>query len=288
MEKERTNQGVTLIALVITIIVLLILAGVSIAILTGKSGILDKANNAKMETNRAKAKEQIQMEVFGSYDDNGKLEMEQLEENLKKNLGLEEKEITKNEDGGVTVIVEEYEITVSKNGEVTVGDEIKEEKDEATNKPTSSEEEYESFKKIIAQAITKAGIQTENTETAEKMASNIEQLVTEASKNESETVNNLLNSNEIVYSNTYTVSGLTVGKKYLIFQTMIDDNARCGISSGATILSQSNILTTGNWRGTYAHGKVMLVKATNSTIVIGNSGSNYTTLSKAIVIPVSD
>lgn len=43
MEKGKTtqnsNQGITLIALVITIIILLILAGVTIAILTGEDGI---------------------------------------------------------------------------------------------------------------------------------------------------------------------------------------------------------------------------------------------------------
>ena len=36
--QKQTNQGITLIALVITIIVLLILAGVSIATLTGENG----------------------------------------------------------------------------------------------------------------------------------------------------------------------------------------------------------------------------------------------------------
>ena len=40
---KQTNNGITLIALVITIIVLLILAGVTIATLTGENGILTKA-----------------------------------------------------------------------------------------------------------------------------------------------------------------------------------------------------------------------------------------------------
>lgn len=43
MEKQRTNQGITLIALVITIIILLILAGISIATLTGENGLLRKS-----------------------------------------------------------------------------------------------------------------------------------------------------------------------------------------------------------------------------------------------------
>ncbi len=44
-QKER--RGVTLIALVITIIVLLILAGVTIAMLTGDNGIISKSNASK-------------------------------------------------------------------------------------------------------------------------------------------------------------------------------------------------------------------------------------------------
>ena len=55
--KEKLGKevkGITLIALVITIIVLLILAGVSIAMLTGNNGILTQASNAK-ETNDLKS-----------------------------------------------------------------------------------------------------------------------------------------------------------------------------------------------------------------------------------------
>ena len=44
---KNASKGITLIALVITIIVLLILAGVTIATLTGENGILTQANNAK-------------------------------------------------------------------------------------------------------------------------------------------------------------------------------------------------------------------------------------------------
>lgn len=46
MKKE---QGITLIALVITIIVLLILAGVSLSLVAGENGILKRAENARIE-----------------------------------------------------------------------------------------------------------------------------------------------------------------------------------------------------------------------------------------------
>lgn len=55
--KLKKTSGITLIALVITIIVLLILAGVSIAMLTGDNGILKQANKAKVETRGASVQE---------------------------------------------------------------------------------------------------------------------------------------------------------------------------------------------------------------------------------------
>ena len=61
------NKGITLIALVITIIVLLILAGVSIAMLTGQNGILTQANTAKTDTANAEAAERINIELNALY-----------------------------------------------------------------------------------------------------------------------------------------------------------------------------------------------------------------------------
>ena len=63
----RDQKGITLIALVITIIVLLILAGVSIAMLTGDNGILTRANDAKEDTAVAEAVERINMELNAAY-----------------------------------------------------------------------------------------------------------------------------------------------------------------------------------------------------------------------------
>ncbi len=64
MKKIRKNRGITLIALVITIIVLLILAGVSISMLTGENGILKRANEAKEETQKATEDEQRKMAML--------------------------------------------------------------------------------------------------------------------------------------------------------------------------------------------------------------------------------
>lgn len=67
--KKTNNAGITLIALVITIIVLLILAGISIAMLTGSNGILTKANEADIETVRAEARERINLALDGVFTD---------------------------------------------------------------------------------------------------------------------------------------------------------------------------------------------------------------------------
>ena len=57
MNNLKRKNGITLIALVITIIALLILAGVTIATLTGENGILSQAQNAKKVSEDAAAEE---------------------------------------------------------------------------------------------------------------------------------------------------------------------------------------------------------------------------------------
>ena len=65
MYKEK--NGITLIALVITVIVLLILASVSIAMLTGENGILNQAKKAKEETEEARKNEENIIENYEGY-----------------------------------------------------------------------------------------------------------------------------------------------------------------------------------------------------------------------------
>ena len=67
---KNRNSGITLIALVITIIVLLILAGVSIAMLTGDNGLLTQAAKAKEATEKAQKEEQAQLADLNSYIEN--------------------------------------------------------------------------------------------------------------------------------------------------------------------------------------------------------------------------
>ena len=69
-EKLKQKKGITLIALVITIIVLLILAGISIAMLTGENGILTQAQRAKTETENAATNEQARLDEYNQIMDN--------------------------------------------------------------------------------------------------------------------------------------------------------------------------------------------------------------------------
>lgn len=55
---RKRDYGITLIALVLTIIILLILSGISISMLTGENGIIKRASEAK-ETNENAQSEEI-------------------------------------------------------------------------------------------------------------------------------------------------------------------------------------------------------------------------------------
>ena len=70
MRNKKTAKGITLIALVITIIVLLILAGVSISMLTGRNGIINQAQNAKNKTEEAEQKEKADLEEQNALIEN--------------------------------------------------------------------------------------------------------------------------------------------------------------------------------------------------------------------------
>ena len=69
MYKRNENKGITLIALVITIIVLLILAGVSIAMLSGDNSILSNATKARRDKAIGDVKEQVLLAVNTAYTD---------------------------------------------------------------------------------------------------------------------------------------------------------------------------------------------------------------------------
>ena len=124
-EKLKGRNGITLIALVITIIVLLILAGVTIASITGENGILSKATNARDNNAKASAEERVKTEVLGSYGSDGKLSLDDLNNNLKNVDGLKYNgsailDSNKIESLPATVNVDGYNILISEEDIETI------------------------------------------------------------------------------------------------------------------------------------------------------------------------
>ena len=106
----NNKKGITLIALVVTVVVLIILAGVSINAVIGDDGIIKKAQNSANLTKEAEVKEAINRTILEFYltDD-----YETLEDFLKAKV-TEGKidSVTKNADGTLTVKKGEYSVTV--------------------------------------------------------------------------------------------------------------------------------------------------------------------------------
>ena len=121
------QKGITLIALVITIIVLLILAGISIATLTGENGILKKATVAGEETKKAEYKEILELIGNGlrpekvienlSAEEFIKRYKQAIEEEIRKGETLEGATVVEKDTTTLRVITKEgyvYEITENK------------------------------------------------------------------------------------------------------------------------------------------------------------------------------
>ncbi|MFR2449858.1 MAG: hypothetical protein ACLS9A_00415 [Clostridia bacterium] len=110
MNKLKNKKGITLIALVVTVVVLIILAGVSINAVIGDDGIIKKAQNSANLTKEAEVKEAINRTILEFYltDD-----YETLEDFLKAKV-TEGKidSVTKNADGTLTVKKGNYSVTV--------------------------------------------------------------------------------------------------------------------------------------------------------------------------------
>ena len=102
-EKRKQERGITLVALITTIIVLLILAGISIGAITGSNGIIGQAQSAKEETEIANEKEIIDISTVEAMGKNnrGNLEEEEFQNVIDKHT---------NEKADVTDIGEEFEV----------------------------------------------------------------------------------------------------------------------------------------------------------------------------------
>ena len=122
-KRLEEKHGITLIALIITIIILLILAGISISSLTG-SGLFQKAQEATTKYTEAQIKEQIEIAIYNSrMNSNGMIDLEELEKGLLEIKGITKDSIEKQgEDGKLPwiVTVEDWKFKIDEDGEVTV------------------------------------------------------------------------------------------------------------------------------------------------------------------------
>ena len=127
-KKLRFNQkGITLIALVITIIVLLILAGVSIATLTGENGILTRANEASKKTEVANEQEQVGLAYIAASSSKWgeEITLEEVQNELDKLVGENKTKATENGNGTINVefLDTKNNYNISEEGKVTKVDE---------------------------------------------------------------------------------------------------------------------------------------------------------------------
>ena len=81
--KNKKQQGITLIALVVTIVILLILASISIGALTGDNGIINQAHTAKEDTEIASWEEQIDLAIIDAEKEHRNPTLDDVIEELK-------------------------------------------------------------------------------------------------------------------------------------------------------------------------------------------------------------
>ena len=123
-EKLKQKQGITLIALVVTIIVLLILAGISIAMLTGQNGILNRATEAKNANGTAQLDEQVKLAVAEALSNGlGTITDDNLREALNNNVESGNYDLKGDSKDGWTIKTVDKTYNISGNGDITGGTE---------------------------------------------------------------------------------------------------------------------------------------------------------------------
>lgn len=116
---KNEEKGITLIALVVTIILLIILAGVSINALAGQNGLLKKATDVKEKTAVAQRKENLKTAVMiAVVHGNGKITNENLQNSLNSSFGEEKYQKTGDEKNGWIVTIEGERFKIDADGKV--------------------------------------------------------------------------------------------------------------------------------------------------------------------------
>lgn len=119
--QKKSKKGITLIALIVTIVVLLILAGTSIAMLTGENGIINQAELSKENTHKGQLKEELEIIINDLQIEKKKIG----EELKKKDIANKLSEIAKIINYTEDMISGEYKnntFIVDENNRVIIGD----------------------------------------------------------------------------------------------------------------------------------------------------------------------
>lgn len=168
-ENLKSVRGITLIALIITIIILLILSGVTIAQLE-KNGLFEKSKLAKEQARKSEAIEKIQMAVMASYTEDGKLlygnfdYKNGLENNLNSIQGLSAKLTEAITTFPINIIVDGYKIEIAENGTIKLDDE----KNNNDNKDNNIDKEKEALVLLDKFEENWEGVPTEKISTENK------------------------------------------------------------------------------------------------------------------------
>mgnify|MGYP004648879579 FL=1 len=109
---KRKERGVTLIALVVTIVVLLILASIGIGAITGDNGVIKQSNETKQSAERESIIEKIEADLYTEKTKTGKT----LSKNDLKELIKEKDFGTVNEDDSFTSKIGNYKIEFEEIG----------------------------------------------------------------------------------------------------------------------------------------------------------------------------
>ena len=122
LKKVKKQGGITLIALVITVIVLLILSTITINALSGDNGILKRATEAKENTQISQEKEIVQLAVVNVVKDNKRMNQSNLQSEMDKQYKEGKTIVSDNGDSTFSVIFvdsnREYDVV---SGEVKSG-----------------------------------------------------------------------------------------------------------------------------------------------------------------------
>lgn len=117
-EKLRNNkQGITLIALVVTIVVLLILAGITIGTLLGNNGLLNKASSAKEEYSKSSAKEKVELLLSEYGIEKYTKENTDFAVFLRKNLQVG---VVQNNDNTYSFMLGDYQVVTDENKVISI------------------------------------------------------------------------------------------------------------------------------------------------------------------------